>query len=281
MALKFTMKEIALNNKLFPHIIALVISVFLLIPSVNAQNLEVGLFSGGSYYVGEMNPGMPFVKTQPAFGVSARYSKNSRWSFRLSYTRGQVTGSKQMTSDAGDASLNFKTSLNDFALVAEFSFWEYFTGSKNNNYSPYLFAGVGFFTFTPKSLDGIKLQPLGTEGQNIGFEGRSPYNQRSVSVPFGIGLKYSLSKRLGLNVEWGLRKTFTDYIDDVSKTYYLDGTKINPDVPAEILSDPTMNHQPGMQRGDEKNFDWVAYAGVTISYKFDLYSKQRCDNLKW
>jgi len=100
-------------------------------------------------------------------------------------------------------------------------------------------------------------------------------------VPFGFGFKYSLSKRIGLNFEWGMRKTFTDYIDDVSKTYYLKGENINPDNGAELLSDPTLNHQPNMQRGEEKNFDWVAYAGLTISYKFDLYSKKRCNSLKW
>ncbi len=280
MALKFTMKEIALNNKLLPHFIAMVISILLLSSSAKAQNLELGIFGGGSYYVGEMNLGTPFVETQPAFGVSARYSKNSRWSYRLSYTRGKVQGSEAITGDVGSG-LNFETSINDFALVAEFSFWEYFTGSKNNFYSPYIFAGLGFFTFNPKSTDGVDLQPLGTEGQNIGFDGRSPYKKWSVSIPFGIGFKYSLSKRVGLNLEWSLRKTFTDYVDDVSKTYYRDGTTINPDVSAEIYSDPTMNHQPYMERGDEKNFDWVSYAGVTISYKFDLYSKKRCDNLKW
>jgi hypothetical protein len=248
---------------------------------IQAQSLEVGIFGGGSYYLGELNPGLPFANTKPAFGVSARYSNSSRWSFKLSYIRGQVSGSDDQFSGVVNRDLGFNTTINDVALVAEFSFWEYFTGSKNNFFSPYLFGGIGFFTFTPKSLDGQKLQPLGTEGQNIGFEGRSPYNQFSVSVPFGIGAKYSLSKRFGLNFEWGMRKTFTDYIDDVSTTYYLDGSTINPTNTEEVLSDPTLSHNPGMQRGDEKNFDWVSYAGVTLSYKMDLYSKKRCDNLKW
>lgn len=246
---------------------------------IQAQSLELGLFGGGSYYLGELNPGVPFANTKPAFGVSARYSKSSRWSFKLSYTRGQVTGSDDQFSGVVNRDLSFNTTLNDIALVAEFSFWEYFTGSKHNFFSPYLFGGIGFFTFTPKSLDGVKLRPLGTEGQNE--PGGSPYNQYSLSVPFGIGIKYSLTKRIAMNVEWGMRKTFTDYIDDVSTTYYLDGANINPANIEEVLSDPTMSHLPGMQRGDDKNHDWVSYAGVTLSYKIDMFSKKRCDNLKW
>ncbi len=248
---------------------------------IQAQSLELGLFGGGSYYLGELNPGVPFVNTKPAFGVSARYSNSSRWSFKLSYIRGQVTGSDDQFSGVVNRDLSFNTTLNDVALVAEFNFWEYFTGSKHNYFSPYIFGGVGFFTFTPKSLDGVKLRPLGTEGQNE--PGGSPYKQYSLSVPFGIGIKYSLTKRIAMNVEWGMRKTFTDYVDDVSTTYYFDAVNVDPaDVGIkELLSDPTMSHAKGMQRGDDKNFDWVSYAGVTLSYKIDMYSKKRCDNLKW
>jgi len=257
-------------------------TVFVLISYIaQAQTVELGLFGGGTYYLGELNPGLPFVNTQPAFGVSARYSKSTRWSYKLTYIRGKVTGSDDQFSGVVNRGLAFKSNINDFSLVAEFSFWDYFTGSKNDYFTPYLFAGVGFFTFTPMSLDGVKLRPLGTEGQNDPTRGQDPYNSYSVSVPFGVGLKYSVSRRIGLNFEWGMRKTFTDYIDDISTTYYLDGSQIDPNVPAEILSDPTMNHQQGMQRGDPKNFDWVSYAGLTISYKIDLFSKKRCDNLMW
>lgn len=257
-------------NRFSKTVIGIIIVLFTF--TTQAQTLEVGLFGGGSYYLGELNPGIPFIKTRPSYGLSARYSKNARWSFKLSYYRGKVTGSDDKYSGVTNRELSFETKLNDVALVAEFNFWEYFTGSKLDYVTPYLFGGVGFFTFTPTTLDGVKLQPLGTEGQNTGFDGRSPYSQISLSVPFGFGLKYSLTKKLGLNFEWGMRKTFTDYIDDISTTY-----AENPDV----IADPTQTHVAGMQRGDEMSFDWLAYAGITISYKFDLYSKKKCDSLKW
>jgi len=122
------------------------------------------------------------------------------------------------------------------------------------------------------------LRDLGTEGQNEGFDGRSPYKTSQLAIPFGFGFKYSLSKRLAFALEWGLRKTFTDYIDDVSTTYYLEGESINQNDPAQILSDPTMSHQPYEARGNASTKDWYAFVGLTVTYKFRLGGDKRCSN---
>ena len=78
-----------------------------------------------------------------------------------------------------------------------------------------------------------------------------------------------------------MRKTFTDYIDDISTTYYFDASRILTPTPEQLLSDPTMSHEPNMQRGDEKNNDWYNYTGITLTYKFDLFQKQVCNELGW
>jgi len=110
------------------------------------------------------------------------------------------------------------------------------------------------------------LQPEGTEGQNDNFNDRSPYNQYSFAIPFGFGFKYSLTDKFGLTFEWGMRKTFTDYIDDISTTYADDPS---------VIADPTQTHSAYMQRGDDQTMDWYNYTGVTITYKFDLRNKKR------
>ncbi len=247
----------------------------------NAQTLEIGGFAGTSYYLGELNPALPYNQTQLAYGALARYNLNPRWALKFSYYRGNVEGSDATGNSIVNRDLNFKSKINDFSLNIEFNFWEYFTGSKKSFFTPFIFAGISYFTFKPTSFSGVALQPIGTEGQNIGFAGRSPYNQYSFAFPFGFGFKYSLNERLGLTFEWGMRKTFTDYIDDVSTTYYLEGQDINPDIAGEILSDPTMSHDPYMQRGDDQTNDWYNYTGITITYKFDLRSKKECNNLDW
>ncbi|MFK5855726.1 MAG: DUF6089 family protein [Bacteroidota bacterium] len=247
----------------------------------NAQTFEVGGFVGTSYYLGELNPGLPYNQTQLAYGGLLRYNVNSRWAVKFSYYRGKVQGSDATGGSVVNRDLSFKSKINDFSLVAEFNFWEYFTGSKKSFFTPFIFGGISYFTFKPESIDGVGLQPIGTEGQNAGFDGRSPYNQYSFAIPFGFGIKYSITERLGLAFEWGMRKTFTDYIDDISTTYYLVGSTINPDNTGQVLSDPTMNHDPNMQRGDDKTNDWYNYTGVTITYKFDLRSKKGCSNISW
>ncbi|MDP1614924.1 MAG: DUF6089 family protein, partial [Methylococcales bacterium] len=126
--------------------------------------------------------------------------------------------------------------------------------------------------------DGIKLKSIGTEGQNIGFDGRKPYNLVAFSIPFGIGAKYSFNKRLCFSAEWGLRKSFTDYLDDVSQTYYLDGSQINPANPEEVLSDPTFQHQAMQERGNSTTNDWYNFTGISLTYKFRLFNKNKCPN---
>lgn len=246
---------------------------------VRAQDLEVGITGGGMYYLGDLNPGKQFSQIQVAYGAFARYNIDTRWSAKLSYTRGGVKGSAENTSFLPDRQLSFSSDINDISAVAEFNFFSYFTGSKRNAISPYLYAGINVFFFEPVS-GGVSLQPLGTEGQNVGYEGRKPYSLTGFGIPFGLGVKFSLAKALGVQVFWEMHKTFTDYLDDVSTTYYLHGTAIDPDNPEEFMSDPTQNHQPGMQRGNSKSLDWYSYFGLAVNYKFSIVSKKRCRDLE-
>jgi hypothetical protein len=255
--------------------------VTLLSFQASSQTLELGVFGGGSYYIGDMNTALPFVKTNLAYGALARYNVNNRWSFKFGYNRGEVKGDDTQNAFINGNGLNFQTKVNDFSLVAEFNFFDYFTGSKKSYFTPYLFAGIGFFTFNPKSYEGVVLQPLGTEGQNEGFAERSPYKKFGVSFPFGIGFKYSLSERIGLGLEWGMRKTFTDYIDDVSTSYYLVGAEIDPSNLAGVQSDPTLNHDPYMQRGNSGTKDWVSFFGLSVTYKINLVSRLKCNMEGW
>ena len=257
--------------------------IFLMLSATitNAQTLEVGGFAGMSYYNGELNPAIPYNQIKFAYGGLVRYNINSRWAVKFSYYKGKLQGSDATGGSVVNRDLNFKSKINDFSLVAEFNFWEYFTGSKKSYFTPYIFGGISFFTFKSTSIGGADLHAAGTEGQNIGFEGRSPYNQYSFAVPFGFGFKYSVTDRLGVAIEWGMRKTFTDYIDDISTTYYFDAVAIASPTDIDLLSDPTMSHDAGMQRGDDKTNDWYNFTGVTVTYKFDLKRNKGCSNVNW
>jgi hypothetical protein len=271
--------QLKLKLRFFPGSLFFMICLWVTEPVKAQTDLEVGPYIGDSYYLGDLNPDVPFRMAQIAYGAMARYNLDDRWSFKLGITRGKVEGNSNNTNFLPGRDLQFESPINDLSVTAEFNFFSYFTGSRWNWITPYLYAGIGVFTFQPES-GGKKLQPLGTEGQNVGYDGRKPYKTWGVSIPFGLGIKVSVSKKIGLTAFWEMHKTFTDYIDDVSTTYYLNGPAINQNDVAGALSDPTRNHLPGMQRGNPNNDDWYSFSGLTVSYKFSLKGSRRCKDNK-
>jgi len=246
--------------------------------SGSAQDLEMGIFGGGSYYLGDVNPSGHFKNTKLAYGILVRYNIDDRWAVKVSGTRGKVSGNAANNWFLPDRNLQFESPITDISAVAEFNFLPYFTGSRRNFITPYVFAGFGMFFFQP-SFDGVKLKPLGTEGQQLGYDGRKPYSLVGFNIPFGLGVKVGITKKLGFALFWELHKTFTDYIDDVSTTYYLNGDLIDPNNTQEYLSDPTLSYKPGMQRGNSRNQDWYSFYGITITYKFALIGSKRCKDI--
>ncbi len=187
----------------------------------------------------------------------------------------------------------------EFSAQFELNFFQYFTGSKKHRFSPYIFGGVALFNFNPEAyyfnpttLEGkwYDLQPLGTEGQGtVTRSSAKPYSLTQFAIPFGLGVKFSLSKSICLGAEWGLRKTFTDYIDDVSTTY-MDHTTLSAEkgqIAAALadrtpeLIDPDTNlpripNEDGMSRGNSETTDWYSFAGLTITFKLGYKSKPSC-----
>jgi hypothetical protein len=86
----------------------------------------------------------------------------------------------------------------------------------------YLFGGIGVMYFNPKAEyqgQWVALQPIGTEGQ--GLEGEDDkYSRFTFTIPYGIGVGKSIDRYWSVNLEFTMRMTFTDYIDDVSTDYY-------------------------------------------------------------
>jgi hypothetical protein len=248
--------------------------------SVFSQTMEIGLYGGVSYYLGDLNPGKHFLNSQISYGMLARYNIDSRWAVKISAYRGKIKGNSQSSSFLPDRNLSFESPVTDLSAVAEFNFLKYFTGSRREFISPYIYAGISAFFYDPVA-NGYSLRSLGTEGQKIGYEGRTPYSNVSVAIPFGLGVKFSLAKNLGMTLFWEMHKTFTDYLDDISQTYYLNSQDINPNNPEEVLSDPSLNHQPGMERGNPKNQDWYSFTGLTLTYKFKLHGSRKCRETKF
>lgn len=258
---------------------------------------EVGPFAGVSYYLGDLNLNKHFFFSKPAGGVVHRYILNSHFAIKNSFLYGMVYAedSKSNNRVQVNRNLHFRSSIMDIATEIEFNFLP-FDGPEsetvragNNEYyfSPYVFLGISLFSFNPQgNFNGTwyDLQPLGTEGQGtIAYLDKKKYSLSQLSIPIGVGIKYDISKKVNFAVEWGIRKTFTDYIDDVSTSYANPVAISSEKGPvASLMSDQSLDLDTkygnvGRQRGNSKNNDFYSFAGVMLTFKLSSkYQKQKC-----
>jgi hypothetical protein len=256
-------------------LILLTFLVFLAPLAFAQKSGDIGLLGGVTYYLGDLNPGMPFRMSKPAFGIMYRQNFNSRISLRIHGLRGSVAGDDAVNETNPDRKLNFESKITEAGVQLEINFFEYLIGSRMHTISPYLFGGPTVFFFKPygnSPAGKTELPPLTTEGQS------EPYKLYAFSGSFGLGVKYSVSKLIGVGAEWGMRKTTTDYLDDVSKTYYLNLAGKDPALATvpELASDPLLSHNAGMQRGNSRNSDWYSFAGVSVTFKIRMLAKDKC-----
>jgi hypothetical protein len=115
----------------------------------------------------------------------------------------------------------------------------------------------------------IDLQELGTEGQGTELNSDDRYKLFQFSIPIGVGIKFSLGKFIVLGLEYGVRKTFTDYIDDVKSDTYIDAlelSKTNGPLSAK-LSNRSLDGNTFGKRGTSTTKDWYFNTAITLTIK--------------
>ncbi len=261
-----------------------VLPLFLLFTiSVFAQRNEIGVFLGTSYYLGDLTPSKHFLLTKPAGGIIYRYIFNPRWAIKMNVLYGNIEGNDAVAKFNEPRNLSFKSRIWELSSQLELNFLPYVTGNTEEDYfSPYIFGGISVFRFNPKAeYNGTwyDLNPLGTEGQGTSEYSLKPYSLTNISLPFGLGIKYSIGKIICIGAEWGLRKTFTDYLDDVSTTYADPAILSAENGPiSAVLSDRSDNYgnNTGHQRGNSGNKDWYSFAGLFITFKINESANITC-----
>ena len=252
-----------------------------------AQVSEFGLCMGGSFYLGDLNPSGIFAKTQPAGGIIYRYNFNPRWAFKSTLLFGSMEASDAETNGNDPRGLSFRSPLSEISAQMELNFLRLYNEPGKNYFTPYLFAGISFFSFNPQAKYKDKwydLQPLGTEGQGLDYYGRERYSLTGIAIPMGIGFRFNFLYYYSIGFEWGIRKTFTDYLDDVSTTY-ADHMKLNTERSAlvEYLADPSGAesgdfHLEGTARGNEQTKDMYSFAVLHFTFKIGQ-ALSSCSNM--
>ncbi len=241
----------------------------------NAQRLHITAFGGFSNYQGDLqDKRFTLNQAHPAGGLGLAYEITNKILARANFTYGKLSGDDKQNPKNAVRNLNFSSPITDIHLGLEY----YILDPYSYRLSPYIFAGISRFSFNPYTTDTggrkVYLQPLSTEGQGF-YQGRKKYELSQFSIPFGGGARFALSDNIRVGFEIGLRKTNTDYLDDVSTTY-VDQTLLYANrgqqaVDLAFRGDELktgLNYPAdGTQRGSAKNKDWYYFSGITLSFR--------------
>ena len=260
--------------KVFSLLIALFFNVFLL----QAQRVHVGVAGGLANYSGDLLDKLyPKKLTNGHIGIVAYYEINDRLLLRGSYIFARVNGDDALSEKAElrARNLRFESKISEFSIGGEYHLFNLY----EKRYTPYVFAGLGLFHFDPYTHDttGIlyHLRPLSTEGQYTN-SGKESYQLLQPVIPFGGGVKFAITENLRIGVEFGFRKIFTDYLDDVSTSYPDYNELLLTNGPIAVQLSYRGDELPGgdpafptkdTQRGGSAQKDIYYFTGLTITFR--------------
>ncbi len=258
---------------------------------------------GGANYIGtHLFKDLEWRATRPALNIGFRYKLSEYAAVRPGIYWGYMVGKDKWTKEPYRRyrNLSFGSNVVELSMVYEISFMKEQMGKKyrlravrgRRGREMYVFGfiGIGGFWYSPTTKDDngqrVKLRKLHTEGQSTKSQvlvgSRKQYSGISVNIPAGIAFKYTMDKRWSVSLEYGIRYTFTDYIDDVSTTYVskslLESQENNGELAAQMADrsnngDPRGEgylpsfSSPGAERGDPRFNDAYMFALITFNYK--------------
>lgn len=197
--------------------------------------LEVKTGIGGSLFFGDLGGSAgrgkagffdwDIATTRQNYSAGLKINLSNSIAVRGDVFHTTLTGNDAHSGDRAryERNLNFKTELTEMSFTVEFLSINLsrFMKNKRSTWQLYTFAGYGLIRFNPQGYykgQWVDLQPLGTEGQGI-LPGTELYSLTSHVVPFGFGFRKDVLHNLYIGFEVSMRKSFTDYIDDVSGNY--------------------------------------------------------------
>ncbi len=241
----------------------------------------ISLYTGIINYQGDLNPNsFTFDHSNFAGGLFFRKPINRWFTIRAGFNIGKIEASDSWNRDyLKSRNLSFTTNIKEAYAALEISVLDIST----KRFTPYIYGGIAVFHFNPWTLDnsGNKtyLQPLSTEGQGLAqYPEQKNYKLTQIALPVGGGVRYAVSDDFSIGVEFSQRKSFTDYIDDVS-THYIDKdvllqAKGPKSVELAYRGGQTATGSPfypthGEQRGTPSEKDWYYFLGLTTEIKMN------------
>ena len=236
---------------------------------------EFGLNVGQMYYIGDLNQFKPFYQSNWSGGLMYRYNLQPRITLRFNYLYGKVEAYDKESSNPlfVNRNLEFRSVIHEVAAGLEFHYVPFTFGKGNKNAGTvYLLAQLGGFYMNPKAMYNgslVELSSLSTEGQGTSIATSKTYSRYQLCVPLGMGVKFAIGNKLTVNFDLAIRKTFTDYLDDVGSATYANSKVIDKEVSqmAADLSNRSLDGSKYGIRGNPTTKDWYVYSGMTIALR--------------
>jgi hypothetical protein len=198
--------------------------------NVRAQKIEIGAGLGALNYKGDISPSLRLRFFKPAGSVFFRYNPNQTVSLRAEFMGGVIGADDKHSKDPFQRArnLSFTSRIFEGSAVAEYNFLNFQERRFAVNWSPYVFGGIGYAKFNPNPQT-------------------TAYKTGTFVLPYGVGIKYQVARPWNIGIEYGARKTYSDYLDN------LGGDPVNTD---KLL------------QGDPSLKDNYYYLRLSVTYTF-------------
>ena len=253
--------------------------------AVVGQPVRLHLLGGFANYSGDIQQ-RRFTLNQAKSAVSAgaTFNVNNKFALRSDYSFAHLGADDKLNKAYLKArNLNFKTIIQELDIMGEYTI----LNTDNHRLTPYIFAGIGVFKFSPYTTDSsgnkVFLAGLSTEGQGLPeYPDRKVYKKTQFNIPLGGGIKFALSEDLYIGFEIGFKKLFTDYLDDVSNRYIDRNILLNRKGPRAVeyafrgdeLKPPLSYPAAGALRGNSKRNDYYYYSQFRIGLRMPWFDNK-------
>ncbi len=293
-------------------IVMIVIMTIQLPAYAQLPKLEFGVTYGLSNFLGDLGgnagKGGAFLKdnqlslTKSLTGVYVAYRPSEHLNIQFAINAGRVGAADSLINGRGgieearrNRNQHFRSNISEVYLALEFFptvFLEYDPNEVYHHIHPYFLIGIGAFRFNPQAqyIDDsgnstwVDLRPLRTEGQGMpNYPDRKEYSLTNFHIPYGFGFKYFVNRNLAIGLEVVTRKTFTDYVDDVSTNYiskqdfenYFGAGSEEAKIAFQMSNKAAFknggsyltNYFPGSQRGQPRNKDSYYSINLRVSFR--------------
>ncbi|WP_159799506.1 DUF6089 family protein [Flavobacterium sp. MK4S-17] len=204
--------------------------------SAKAQINEVGVFAGGSNYIGDIGPTDYIAPEKLALGILYKWNRSPRHSYRASFTYAKISSADADSDVTGrkQRGYEFENTLKELSLGLEFNFFDFNLHEDDLKITPYVYGGLSYFWYDDMYID------------NVNGRTYNRGNESALAIPMTVGIKTNALKNFVIGFEIGARYTFTDNLDGSN--------------PKDV--------DESLRFGNLDSEDWYVFTGLTLTYTF-------------